>query len=233
VEPREILLEYLLSSTSIAGRDAFIQTLKTAFNPKDGLGLLTLGMDGSIDRSIWCVPLGEPECLPAAGRRPFRQLVQVRLRAPWPHFFDPEINTVTLASFAGGLAFPWSTPWTFGTASTTITITNAGNVATPVIVTFNGDITNPRIDNLTTGKYIKATMALAAGEALRINTAPGEHTVEYFHGGLNTNGFQYLDSGSEFFWLEPGDNILSFSSSSALGAGSSCNLEYFDQFVGV
>jgi hypothetical protein len=237
--PRDILFEYHLISDSNAARDLLIQTLKTAFNPKDKLGLLTLTLGGGILRSIWCIPNGEPYCLPGTARRPTRQIVQVKLRAPRPFFFDPEIKTATLASFSGGLSFPFRTPWTFGTASSTVTITNNGNVPTPVIITFHGDLTNPRVDitnikdGIETTKFIKAVMTLAAGEVLRIDTSLGQHKVEYIVGSSNTNGFQYLDSESEFFWLMPGDNLISFSSSSAIGASATCSIEYFEQYIGV
>lgn len=239
--PRDILLEYVIIENTIAARDALVQTIKTAFNPVDGLGLLTLTMaDGITKYAIWCIPNGEPQCFAGDGRTregsgvgTFKQVVQVNLRAPIPFFMNPVPHTVNISTFSGGLAFPFATPWTFGLASSSILLTNAGNVSTPVKITFNGSITNPRIDNITTGKYIKATMTLNSGETLEIDTAQGDHTVDYTVGGTTSNGFQYLDSASEFFLLQPGANLLSFTASTSIGVSASCTIEYYDLYLGV
>jgi hypothetical protein len=233
MEPREMMLEYLLMATDEASRDVFIQTVKTAFNPKDGYGLLTVTLGGGVQRAIWCIPKAEPLCMTGAGRRINRQLLQVWLYAPRPFWLDPVMKSATLSTFSGGLCYPWRMPWTFGLASTEANIVNAGNVPTPLVITFHGEIMNPRIDNLTTGQHLAATMTLAEGETLEINTGPGEHRVRYVHGGVEDNGFQYLDSESDFIWFMPGTNQVSFSASSSIGAAASCTIDYFDQYLGV
>lgn len=237
IAPRDIFLEYILMTESTIERDDFIRTLKTAFNPYDGLGLLTLTMADLSEYAIWAKPTGEPKCLAGSGRGYNYQFVQIDLRAPYPFFINPALRSSSLSSFTGGISFPLTFPMTFGLATQEATLTNSGNVPTPVIITFIGAITNPRID-LTNeaypaGKHLSATMALGSGEVLTINTGQGQHTVRYIHGTTDDNGFQYLDSDSEFFWLEPGENILSFSSSSSIGADASCLIEYYDQYIGV
>jgi hypothetical protein len=230
---REMIIPYVLFADSRADLFTAIRTVKNAFQPKDGLGLLLVTLDGGVERAIWCKPTGEVKTPGGASRGTWYQEVYVNLRAYYPFFIDPELKSATLASFSGGLTMPFTTPVSLGIAIQQVTITNSGDSPTPITVTFQGEITNPRIDNLTTGEYIKATMTLGSGEFLRINTGQGQHTVRYIHGTTDERGNKYLDSGSKFFWLEPGSNVLSFSSSSSLGAGSGCVIEYFDQYLGV
>jgi hypothetical protein len=230
---REMIIPYVLFADTRAALFTAIRTVKNAFQPKDGLGLMLITLDGGVQRAIWCKPSGEVKTPAGASRGTWYQEVYVNLRAYYPFFIDPIVNVLTVASFTGGLSFPFSTPINFGTASSSITVTNDGDSPTPVVITFTGEITNPRIDNLTTAEYIKAVMALPAGEYLRINTGQGQHTVEYIHGTTNERGNKYLESGSKFFWLEPGDNILSFSSSSSIGAAAMCEILYYNQFLGV
>jgi len=237
VGPRDIFLEYILKSTTKAGRDAFIRTIKTAFNPVEGLGLLTLTMEGGIERAIWCSMQKEPVCVIGEGRRQLRQTVQLNLHAPYPFWHNPTVNTVSLASFTGGLHFPLVAPIDFGAADQEVTVTVAGDSPTPCLITFNGALTDPRIDlvndKFPDGKYFKAVMSLLAGETLVINTAQGNHTVRYVSGVTDVNGIGYKDPGSSFFWLEPGQNVLSFEQSTAIGASAGCVVQYYDQYSGV
>lgn len=233
----DIFLEYNLIAASASARDTFIKTLKTAFNPYDGLGTLTITLANGDQRCIFCTVKKEPVCLTGWDNRTREfQRVQILLKAYYPFWFDPDLYTQTLASFTGGMSFPLTFPMTFGTTNPSVTITNNGNVATPVVITFTGAVTNPRIDltnsKYPSGKYIKATMALGAGEYLRINTAQGQHTVSYIVGTTSSNGYAYLDPASEFFMLEPGTNTLSFTQSTAIGSGAACSVEYFEQYIG-
>lgn len=233
-----IFFEYALMAATPSDRDDFIQTIKTAFNPIDGIGTLTVTLANGDIRAIFCTVVKEPVCLTGWDNRTGElQKIQITLKAWDPFWRDPTLKSYTLASFTGGLHFPIVAPMDFGTTNRSVTIVNNGNVPTPCTITFTGDVTNPRVDIINSvypaGKYIAADMSVNAGEYLRINTAQGQHSVRYIVGTTDSNGFQYLDPASEFFMIEPGSNTISFTQSSAIGASAACAVEYFEQYIGV
>lgn len=85
----------------------------------------------------------------------------------------------------------------------TLTVTNLGNTYANPIITINGALTNPKIENLSTGKYMSFTRTLALGNKIIIDVANG--TIED-ETGVDISGD--LDIGSEFIKLKSGDNIL-------------------------
>jgi len=230
---RTITIPYVLMATSRSELFDLVRTVKSVFNPKDGLGLLTITMDGGDEYVIWCVPEGTPYAPAGNQRGVWYQTLILTLKVPYPFFIDPAYHSFSISGFSGGFVLPLSLPWTFGEVGQQIDVENNGDSPTPLIVTFLGEITNPRIDNLTTDEYLKAVLALGAGEVLEINTAQGQHTVHYIHGGTTDNGFGYLTTDSKFFWLEPGTNTLSFTSSGALGATAACAVLFYDQYLEV
>jgi hypothetical protein len=84
---------------------------------------------------------------------------------------------------------------------------NNGQVEAPVIIKIVGACTNPRIDNLTTGEYIKFNnLTMTAGQVLEIDTTFGEKKVTL--DGVNI--FNKLDYASTFFNLKLGSNEIEF-----------------------
>lgn len=85
----------------------------------------------------------------------------------------------------------------------TLTVDNLGNTyASPTII-INGALTNPRIENLSTGKVMSFSRALTLGQKIIINVSTGAITSET---GADISGD--LDDGSEFIKLKSGENIL-------------------------
>lgn len=85
--------------------------------------------------------------------------------------YDP-----TTASTGRGISFPLRFPLVFaGEATTHLTVVNSGNFPTPPIFTIIGPVTNPVIDNDTTGESIyTAGLTLAAGDQAVIDVAERE-----------------------------------------------------------
>ena len=81
-----------------------------------------------------------------------------------------------------------------------------GHIGCPVLITFYGPSTNPRIINETTGEYFSINKTLISGESFTINTAFGQKTVDLFTGGIHTNGMAYMNLDSRFIQLAPGFN---------------------------
>lgn len=85
--------------------------------------------------------------------------------------------------------------------------------ANPIIMTLAGSLTNPFIENLTTGDYIGYNgTILASDPPVIINTETGTAT----QGGASRT---HLLTGNPLFRLEPGSNILRLSSFGATDVG--------------
>ena len=84
---------------------------------------------------------------------------------------------------------------------------NEGQVEAPVIIRIIGACVNPRIDNLTTGEFIKfKNLTLDSDDVLEIDTTFGQKKVL-----LNgQNAFNKLDFSSTFFNLKIGENLIEF-----------------------
>lgn len=85
----------------------------------------------------------------------------------------------------------------------TLTVTNTGNTYASPKITINGALTNPRLDNLTTGKFLAFTRTLSAGQKIIIDVKLG--TIVDENGADITAD---LDNGSEFIKLVSGANLL-------------------------
>lgn len=209
------------------------KSINALFNPKLGIGKFSWTQEDSTKYSLDCkIANGYPKFPSGRNRSDVWQVCEIQLVAADSTFYKEPVNSLNLVSYSGGFTLPLSTPMTFGLISSTTVVNNQGHVDTPVYIIFHGDMTNPRVDNLTSGKYIAATMTLNAGELLEVNTKAGSHTMYKNVGGTRTNAFQYLNSGSEFFILTPGNNNLQFSSSTA-GAAAYCEIFYYNRFVGL
>jgi hypothetical protein len=238
IDERMVSFSILITAATQALLDAAILDLTTALNPKLGTGVLTYTQEGGTVYALNCRANNTPSLSTSKG--PTWQYATIDLIAFNPFWYNPTLTEETLATFAGGFTFPLTFPYTFGTASETATVTNGGNVASPFTLVFNGEIVNPVMtfttvkDGVSTTKTISATLTIAAGDTLTITTGPGAPVVTKVTSGTATNGFQYIDSASDLTTqIEPGDNVLDFSSSSSIGATAYCSISFYEQFIGV
>lgn len=101
-------------------------------------------------------------------------------------------------------------------------VENEGSVtAWPVIKIF-GPCTNPQVDNVTIGKtYDFPSLSVADGEVITIDTV--QRTIQ---NASAVSKMPDLDlTASEWWGLEPGENILAFQPTTSSGA-SRCTVEY-------
>ena len=146
------------------------------------------------------------------------------------HFIEAQsASSSTFSAPAdGGFILAIELPITF-TASTNSnkTITNAGNGEAYPILTFNGPLTNPRMQNSTTGRGFGITQTLTSGQAVVVNMR--DKTV--VQDGV-TNVIGNKTASSKWWALEPGANDIFFASSDSSEAGT-CVLSYRDSYIGV
>lgn len=107
----------------------------------------------------------------------------------------------------GGLHFPTTYPitWT-GSGGGNTTVTNAGTAAAFPVITIQGPVINPVLTNATTGERMALTLTLGAADTIVIDMF--ERTI--IQGGA-TNRMGALVTGSNFWALVPGENIIYYS----------------------
>ncbi|MEC0242762.1 phage tail family protein [Paenibacillus dokdonensis] len=130
-----------------------------------------------------------------------------------PYWRDENQTVKGLRFEAGGLTFPLRLPTMFAFSAFRGTFINSGDVETPVEIRYQGPATNPVVSSETTGEYIKVNYVLKETDTLIINTAFGNKRVEVLNtDGTRTNVFHWIDLGSTFFQLQPGQNMLKYGS---------------------
>lgn len=137
----------------------------------------------------------------------------VELVATDPRIYTNGLNTdtVDLENAAGGVSFPLTFPFTFGSSSTgSIQAVNSGNFPAPVVLTIDGPITNPSVLNNTTGEELAFTITLASGESLVIDT---EARTVLLNG--TASRYSTLSTDSVWFDLQPGTTELKLTGSTA------------------
>lgn len=137
--------------------------------------------------------------------------------APYP-LFTGLTDTMVTFDFSGKLfRFPTNfgqvTPLVFATISKTYSAEayNAGGFQTGIVVNikFSGTVVNPRIKNLTTGKFIGVNRTFSDGERLELSTVIGnKHITLKTADGATENLIKYRDYQTTWIQLEPGGNLL-------------------------
>lgn len=217
LEPRSISIEIMILADDTEEMMENRRKLLQAFNPKLGEGKLIYEY-GKVKREIKAISELAP-VFPDAGD--FKDTMQpglIQLYCPNPFWLDTFIESEEMADWVGGLRFPLQLPMMFtGRSSRQHTVIhNAGDVDTPIVFEFLGPATNPVVTKVDTGEYIKVNREIAVNEKLVITTEFGNKKVILRN--LDTkeeiNAFGWIDLGSTFFQLEPGNNLISYSADS-------------------
>lgn len=228
LEPRSLSLEVVLIAHNRDEMVRWRRLLIQAFNPKLGPGRLVYEFGGT-SREIAAMAEFAP-VYPDA--RPFEDTIQpalIELFCPVPFWLETYDEQEELVVWLGGMTFPWQLPSMFATKGPSrVNLVNRGDVETPVTITIKGPATNPKITNHTMGKYIQAKQVLVHGDQLVIRTHFGGKRVEV--NGVNV--FHWIDPNSVFWQLQPGDNIVEYSSDDPVEPAA-VTLSYRDRFVGV
>ncbi|QKS71900.1 phage tail family protein [Paenalkalicoccus suaedae] len=113
-------------------------------------------------------------------------------------------------------------------------VINDGDVGAPVLIEFHGPAENPRIENVTTGKFLQVNQSLGINEIMRIETTFGKKSVKFID---DTNEeerdvLNWIDPQSEFWILKPGENEIVYTADSDI-QGAIVDIYYFKRYVGV
>lgn len=128
---------------------------------------------------------------------------------------DPRIYADTEQSFAttlpivagGGHTWPqsWPNSWGGQATSGSVTATNAGNYPAELSLRIDGPVTNPRVDNSTTGTSLAFDIDIVAGDFLLVDTDTGDVLLNGTADRRST-----IVPGSTWPSLRPGVNELRF-----------------------
>ncbi len=169
--------------------------------------------------------------------------VPLGFHAPHPNWYDPTEQTGSITIGVGGSGkwpITWPHTWPLDGFTGSATIANDGDVETRSLLwSVPGPTTSPGLSNDTIGKYVKLTdLTVAAGDTLKVRMGwrpdgVTEHkAVVENSSGLETNVLGFLDTGSEFFHLEPGNNVLTASQDSPQ-SGTVHSLAWYEEYLSV
>lgn len=137
-------------------------------------------------------------------------------------------TTAVVTRTGGGFVLPALFPVTFGASiGGDATVVNAGDAPAYPVVTLAGPLTNPRLENTTTGRHISLTLTIGAGETVVIDMR--NRTI--VQGGV-TNRMDRKSSDSKFWWLNPGNNTVRLTTTISGEAGTA-SIEYRSSWYGV
>lgn len=179
-------------------------------NPKLGLGTLVY-TNSARSYSIKAVAEGTPDFddKRIVNNQPF----VINFICPDPYFTDVTRISKGLRFEESGMIFPLRLPTQFALSAYRGIFQNDGDVETPVEIHYQGPALNPVVINDTTGEYIKINYDLSEEDVLVITTTFGQKRVEVVNpDGTRTNVFHWIDLGSTFFQLLPGQNMLRYDS---------------------
>ena len=122
---------------------------------------------------------------------------------------------IPLSTLKKNLTFPLriTSGFTFAVRSSNNiqNIVNDGDVSVGmvVILEFTGEVTNPKVLNVTTGEYFRLENTYTLGETIKIVTLRGEKEVLLtLSDGTEENNLEFWDEDSIFLQLAKGDNFF-------------------------
>lgn len=136
---------------------------------------------------------------------------------PYPLFTDLENTAVPFDATGNRFIFPtnWgqTKPIIFAATEKAyrVEVNNKGGFSTGLtaVLKFSGDVQNPRIKNLTTGKFIGVKGTFHNGERLEMSTIPGNKYIKTrIPDGTEYNIIKYRDYKMSWIQLTPGINQL-------------------------
>lgn len=224
LEPRDIMIKGSINKTK---KDEILkqrQKLLQIFNPK--LEGKLRYQTGEFAKEIDCTVEHGPvfPTVPSLFKK-----FMILLYCPNPYWRDIASVTEEIVTWIGGMTFPLKLPTAFATKGPKIiNIRNDGDVETPIKVEFHGPATNPRIENKTTGEFVKVNQVLTPEDILVITTEFGNKRVEI----NGENAFNWIDLDSVFWQLQPGDNVIEYTSDDEV-EDATVKVIYKNRYLGV
>ncbi len=240
VGPRVIAMEIAIIGADDAARWQLRQSLATAFVP----ATITAGAtptSGTLRINRGFGPLVEISAVPRAAPEivfhPGYAVATVEFFCPDPSFRETADASVLLAG-SGGFVFPLTHPFSLPANSPQVEIANNGTIDAPPLIRVYGDITAPRLTNITTGAQLELTGNIPAGSYIEIETDYGKKAVTLVDSlGARANAMNRLNlalAGTilDTFWkLRPGVNTVQLSA--VTNVSGIARLFYRQRYAGI
>ena len=214
-------------------RQLLIATLSQGLNKNGRQGRL----EYTNDYGTWWIPAVIKTGVNADRRISNYNHCQIVFYCADPYWRAMEPHIEKMAYIEGNFKFPldidFDTGVSFGRRGYSNKIYNEGDSPCPVRIEIDGAATEPCITNVTTGEYIKLKKSLYVGDKLIIDTYKNDLKVEIVTSEGTDNGFGYLDLKSTLFYLQPGENELTFSSTDEAATTAIVIIEAYARFGGV
>lgn len=145
---------------------------------------------------------------------PTHQRVQVSWRAPdgVMESAAEQVGTATATTdMRAGRVYPRSYPLRYASSSPlgAVTVVNDGTAPTWPVLRLYGPVTDPRVENQTTGERLLFTgLSVAAGDWLEVDCRERTVLVNGLPGQSRLSRLSFVDS--EFLTLQPGSNTLRY-----------------------
>lgn len=232
MEAKILTVEFGFTGDGVVERQGSRRIAVNVFNPLLGPGTLRIDQANGVSREITCI-LAESMSLPSSefvGTGHYRTLVRFKSHGI-PAFVDPTVNeyAFNFAVVPGTFIFPFTLPVVFAQSGfgSAPTITNEGDIDTPVRIEMTGPFINPIFRNATTGRTIElAGFTVGVGQQLVIDTAPDRYVLTL--DGIDV--WQYAVS-ADMWGLAPGDNNLVFDVGGTT-AGTLGTIKWYTRYLG-
>ena len=156
-----------------------------------------------------------PKNTPVVERYSHNAQFNFTLYAPFPYWSSVTPTSVDLMGINKMFMFPWNSGIDFYfsqvSGSYYVNAYNEGSVPSrwKIELMALSPLTNPKIENVKTGDYVRILKSMTTGERIVIDTTGAELTVKgYLPSGVEYQAFSYLDINSTPFQLDVGDNLI-------------------------
>lgn len=213
--------------TSASNLETKRQALQKALDLHGGVQTMTLTTRGSLALQAEVIAIAKFGVEYKKGSMSFCDFM-IQLVAPYPFLLSQVLNSEEVEPFSGGgFAIPFAIPFSMGVGgSGTTTVTNDGNARAFPIITINGPIENPSIQNSTTGETCSLNYTLSTStDYIEIDT----YNRTVMLNGV-TNLRQYFSG--DWITLASGDNSIKLTGSST-GADTGAIFSYRDHYLGL
>ncbi len=205
--PRTLVVPLRVEGTSELAVDEAMAALGSILSPKHESRINYRRPDGT-ERQLAVRYAAGGDAISAFDEAGYLQrwcTVPLIFKALWPYWRQVDASTATHGpeTFDDGRA----------AGSNLVTVTNVGDVEAWPEITVTGYAEGIEAMSLTTGQVWRCRRILTAADELRIDTDPRSFGV-YINGASD---YTAMDSLSEFWSLEPGENVLLFRGNTATG----------------
>jgi hypothetical protein len=199
LNPRMIRLQVKVLATTEAGVATARRTLVSAFNARLGIGTLDVTYPAGTTYRIIAQPIETPD-FPTM-RAPLIHPVTIELLAPHPDFYIATESTTNLVN-----------------SGSTGSLSNTGDVPSPITATFYGPVTDPILTVAASGDFLGLDAVLAAGEKIIVICGPGAPTATFSSSAdTGSDGMQFVLRTSTFLELATSANGLTYTKSASTG----------------